>query len=899
MPTAAPTPRQSVHDPARRSAHEEVGLPPTGVPGVDPGWSRVVLAPDADGLTRRWHLLDNGPQLQAAGVPVRGTVLAVHGNPTWSYLWRRVLEQAPTGWRVVAVDQLGMGWSERPGRPRTLAQRVDDLAGLTEALDLRGPVVALAHDWGGPVALGWALAHPDLLAAVVLTNTAVHQPVEHAAPAVIRLARAPMLLARVCRTTPAFVRATTALSRPALPREVRDAFAAPYASARRRDAVADFVRDIPFEDDHPSRPALDAIADGVRGLDVPALLVWGPRDPVFSQRYLEDLVGRLPQADVHVCPGASHLVLEDSPEAVGVVWDWVQQQVPGGAAAPDGPGDGAPVEHPGATTVPVAVDLSRPDETAVVELGGPRPRQVTFGELGRRVDALARGLAGRGVRPGDRVAVLVPPGIDLTTVVYAVWRLGAVVVIADAGLGLGRLGAALRGAGPRHVIGITPALALAALTRVPGRRIRVDRSGSTLADLAAEGLRHDTPLPEDLDEDADGAVLFTSGATGPPKGVVYTRRGLGAQVALLRDTFGFGPGERFVAAFAPFALYGPALGLTSAVPDMDVTAPHTLTADALARAVEAVGATMVFAAPAALRNVVATAGSLTAHQREVLAGPRLVLSAGAPVPTSLLHEVRAVLPGAQTQTPYGMTEALPVATHDPTASASGPGAAPPGAGVCVGAPVPGVEVGIAPLDDLGEPAQELRSDPDVVGEIVVRGPHVKDRYDRRWGAQQASARPAGWHRTGDVGRLDEQGRLWVEGRLTHVVATADGPVTPYPVEDRVRGLDGLADVAVVGVGPAGTRLVVLVLVPTRRAGPLARATGAPRGARALADPELAARARAAAGVPVAAVLVRDWLPVDVRHASKVDRTALAHWAEAVLHGERRTRRGGAPRTRSR
>ncbi|KUG55752.1 hydrolase [Serinicoccus chungangensis] len=878
-----------------------MGLPPSSFPGLDRAWSRVVLAADADGLTRRWHLLDNGPRLEAAGVPVRGTVLAVHGNPTWSYLWRRVLEQAPPGWRVVAVDQLGMGWSERPGRPRTLAQRVDDLAGLTDVLGLEGPVVALAHDWGGPVALGWALAHRELLAAVVLTNTAVHQPVEHAAPAVIRLARAPMLLARVCRTTPAFVRATTALSRPALPRGVRDAFAAPYASAHRRDAVADFVRDIPFEEHHPSRPALDQIAEGVRGLDVPALLVWGPRDPVFSQRYLEDLLGRLPQADVHVCPAASHLVLEDSPEAVGVVWDWVQQRVPGEASAPEGQGGPAPaaerVHH--VATVPVAVDVSRPDETAVVELGASRERRVSFGELGGRVEALARGLAARGVRPGDRVAVLVPPGIDLTTIVYAVWRLGAVVVIADAGLGLGRLGAALRGAGPRHVIGIAPALALTALTRVPGRRIRVDRSGSTLADLAAEGLRQDAPLPEGLDEDADGAVLFTSGATGPPKGVVYTRRGLGAQVALLRDTFGFGPGERFVAAFAPFALYGPALGLTSAVPDMDVTAPHTLTAEALAQAVEAVGATMVFAAPAALRNVVATAGSLTAHQREVLAGPRLVLSAGAPVPAALLHEVRAVLPGAQTQTPYGMTEALPVATHDPTSSGGGPVGEEPGAGVCVGRPVPGVEVGVATLDPLGTPAEDLQTSPGAVGEIVVRGPHVKDRYDRRWGAQRRSARPAGWHRTGDVGRLDDQGRLWVEGRLAHVVTTAAGPVTPYPVEDRVRGLDGIADVAAVGVGPVGTQLVVLVLVPTRRGGALARATGAPRRSRALAAPELAARVRAAAGVPVAAVLVRDWLPVDVRHASKVDRTALARWAEAVLHGGRQRHRGGAPRTRSR
>lgn len=910
MATTDPSPRHRIHDPARDAGQHPVGLPARALPGLDPQWSRVVLADDADGRTRRWHVLDNGPQLEAAGVPVHTTVLAVHGNPTWSYLWRRVLDEAPTGWRVVAVDQLGMGWSERPGRPRTLAQRVDDLGGLTDALGLTGPVVTLAHDWGGPISLGWALAHRAQLAGVVLTNTAVHQPSDEASPAVIRLARAPMLLAQVCRTTPAFVRATTALSRPSLPREVRDAFAAPYSGAARRDGVADFVRDIPFEPDHPSRATLDAIAAGTATLDVPALLVWGPRDPVFSQRYLEDLMRRLPHAQVQRYAHASHLVLEDAPEGVGVIWAWLQQHVPVAARAVANPAtdDASAAADAEPPTLPVRVDAGRPQETAVVELGGAG-RRITFGELATRVDDVARALAARGISRGDRVAVLVPPGIDLTTIVYALWRLGAVVVVADAGLGLGRLGAALRGAGPRHVIGIRTALVLAAATRVPGQRLLVTPDGSTLDELAAEGVPggEQVSLPEEseLDPDADGAVLFTSGATGPPKGVVYTRRRLGAQVALLREAFGFGPQERFVAAFAPFALYGPALGLPSAVPDMDVTAPHTLTAAALADAVEAVDATMVFAAPAALRNVVATGGGLTDGQRAVLARPRLVLSAGAPVPVELLRQVKELLPSAQTQTPYGMTEALPVASLDPTtltaAEAQGQ------AGVCVGRPLPRVEVAIAPLDSSGAPAEELRTEAGVVGEIVVRGPHVKERYDRQWAAQRASERPSGWHRTGDVGQLDAAGRLWVHGRLAHVLTTADGPVTPYPVEDRVRAVPGLADVAVVGVGPRGAQLVVVVVVPTGRAGMLTRVRGSASGPRVLAPAGLAERVRERAGVPVAAVLVRDWLPVDVRHASKVDRGALADWADGILHGRSlRERLPGAagrpvraPRTRSR
>ena len=853
------------------------------LPGVDPAWSRRVRVTDSaagDGTAYDWHVLDNGPVLADRGEQVVGTVLCVHGNPTWSYLWRRVLAQAPLGWRVVAVDQLGMGWSARTPRPRTLQQRVADLGDLTAALEVTGPVVTLAHDWGGPISLGWALAHRDQLSAVVLTNTAVHQPESRPRPTAIRLARSAPLLDLVCRRTPTFVRATTATCLPPLPKPVRDAFAAPYARAGQRRAVADFVADIPFEADHVSHPALTAIADGVSDLGVPALLVWGARDPVFSQRYLEDLSDRLPHADIQVYPGASHLVLEDRPDGVGVVWAWVTSHVDG-TAPTDAPTDAA--------GVPVAVDTRDPDAAAIVELGGGAG-SISRAHLATRVESVAAALHRRGVRPGSRVAVLVPPGIDLTTVVYAVWRLGAVVVVADAGLGLRRLGAALRGAGPDHVIGIRRALALVRATRVPGARTSADPAD--VEALAVQGSRGEPAPPVPEHPDADGAVLFTSGATGPPKGVVYTRAQLGAQVALLRDTFDLHAGERFVAAFAPFALYGPALGLTSAVPDMDVTAPHTLTAAALAEAVAAVDATVVFASPAALRNVVATAGALTAAQREALARPRLVLSAGAPVPTALLQQVRGLLTSAQTHTPYGMTEALPVATIDPTTVTA------PGEGVCVGTPVPGVQVRIAPLGADGTPSDQLVAGPGVLGEVVVRGPHVKERYDRRWATQQASARPPGWHRTGDVGHLDDEGRLWVEGRWVHLLTTPEGPLAPYGLEHRVATLPGVADVAVVGVGPQGAQQVVVVVVPETRL---------TLGSSALAGPDLAAAVREHAGVPVAAVLLRDWLPVDIRHASKVDRTAVARWAEARLHppgAVARARRaavrvGAAPSTRSR
>jgi cis-3-alkyl-4-acyloxetan-2-one decarboxylase / olefin beta-lactone synthetase len=170
----------------------------------------------------------------------------------------------------------------------------------------------------------------------------------------------------------------------------------------------------------------------------------------------------------------------------------------------------------------------------------------------------------------------------------------------------------------------------------------------------------------------------------------------------------------------------------------------------------------------------------------------------------------------------------------------------------------------------------LTSDPDLSGEICVRSPHVKDRYDALWETQRRSSRDGqGWHRTGDVGHLDAEGRLWVEGRLEHVITTASGVVTPVGVEQRIEGLAAVHAAAAVGVGPAGTQQVVVVAVPRRQPS---------RWSSPVAPLDLSETVRRAAGVEVAAVLVVRELPVDIRHASKVDRRAVARWAARVLAG---------------
>ncbi|GLB68497.1 alpha/beta fold hydrolase [Arthrobacter mangrovi] len=882
-------------------------------PGVPAAWSRRVRVPstaavDPAGTVHAWHLLDNGAELAERGITPEGTLLCVHGNPTWSYLWRSVLAAAgklDKPWRVIAVDQLDMGFSRRTGRFRRLADRITDLGDLTAELGLEGPVVTVGHDWGGLISLGWALRHRDQLAAVVLTNTAVH-PGGFEVPAALQLALHPAVHQWGTTTSAAFLRVTHALAQPALEKGVRRAFMAPYLNAARRQGVGNFVADIPGDPSAPSWPALAEVSEGIRGLDVPALILWGPKDPVFSDRYLRDLLQRMPHAAVHRFEGAGHLLPEDR-DIAAPVFDWLEGTVgparsrsaaKAGSRADGSTGAGLPTpaaeagpEEPYRPMLAELDERSADGSPAVVDMAplhapDAGPRTLSWSELAGQVDLLAGGLRAHGVRPGDRISLLVPPGIELTSLIYACLRVGAVVVVADAGLGTAGLSRAIKGAGPAFLVGIERALAGARLLNWPGRRIsvaelspakrRLYKVGATLSELLAAGASDGgpaaavTPAPDD-----DAAILFTSGSTGPAKGVAYTHRRLAAMRDTLKDTYKLEAGTALVAGFAPFALLGPALGATSVTPAMDVTAPKTLTAAALADAAAAVQATAVFASPAALANVLATADGLRPEHRAALEKVELLLSAGAPIPEPLLSRVQHLVPAASLHTPYGMTEALPVTDI----SLPGIRAAGAGNGVCVGTPVVGARVAIARLDALGVPGDEPTTEPGTTGEILVSAPHVKDRYDRLWITQAHSASVPGWHRTGDVGHLDGDGRLWVEGRLAHVITASGGVITPVAAEQAAETNDGVRLAAVVGVGPAGAQVPAAVLetVPrTRRPGP--------------APQELTRQVRAAVaratGVELAAVLMLPELPTDIRHNSKIDRAKLAAWASRTLAGGR-------------
>lgn len=266
---------------------------------------------DLDGLAYRY--VDEG-----SGSPV----VMVHGNPSWSYMYRELIAALSDRYRTLAPDHIGMGCSAVPSRsayPYDLARRVDDFTRFMSALDLDDPVTLVVHDWGGMIGLGWAVEHREDVARLVLFNTAAFPlPAHKRLPATLRFARAPLLGEALVRGANAFAIGATLLgARRPMSRAVRQAYLAPYSSWRRRVAINEFLQDIPVDPSHPSHPLVAAIGERLDRLaGIPTLICWGMRDPVFDPDYLAEWERRLPAAEVRRVDGAGHFVLEDAPDTV-------------------------------------------------------------------------------------------------------------------------------------------------------------------------------------------------------------------------------------------------------------------------------------------------------------------------------------------------------------------------------------------------------------------------------------------------------------------------------------------------------------------------------------------------------------------------------------------------------
>ena len=536
---------------------------------------------------------------------------------------------------------------------------------------------------------------------------------------------------------------------------------------------------------------------------------------------------------------------------------------------------------------------------------------LSFADLEKEVGSWQALLDQRGVKPGDRVLVMVRQGLPLIASVFALFAAGAVPVVIDPGMGRKAFLSCVARSQPRVLLGIPAAHILSRVFRTAFRsvEIRVQASSrpttrrATATGTLAARARVVASAATDL-----AAILFTSGSTGAPKGVCYEHGMFDAQVGLIRDTYGIAAGEVDLPMLPIFALFNPALGMTTIVPEIDPTRPAQVEPARIVQAIRQENVTNSFGSPTLWHKIAAYC-----HERQIqLPSLKRVLCAGAPVPPALWPTMANVMPHGELHSPYGATEALPVAsvaareivieTAERTLA---------GAGTCVGRPLPANDVRIIALAEglirTMDDARELPAE--TIGEIIVAGPTVTRMYDnlpeatakakiranaerrtsnaeRRMAeadrsnlqrsvfeVQRSTFSDLVYHRMGDVGYLDASGRLWFCGRAAERVETSDGPLYTEQVEPLFNAHPLIRRCALIGLGPRGAQQPALVIEP-REWKPFRT-----RAAQTRLAGELHLRAATHAhAARVHRFYFHRSLPVDVRHNAKIHRLTLAGWA---------------------
>ena len=556
-------------------------------------------------------------------------------------------------------------------------------------------------------------------------------------------------------------------------------------------------------------------------------------------------------------------------------------------------------ETPPATPCNIAAKLpwlarERPEQIAMRCPGrnGRYDDALTYAQLDARSDAIAAGLAKRGIIRGTRTVVMVRPTPEFFLLMFALFKAGAVPVLVDPGIDKRALKQCLDEAKPEAFIGIPLAMLAKALLRwAKSARLRISTgkrawlADATLAEVERDGANA-LPQLADTQPDEVAGLLFTSGSTGVPKGVVYRHRHFVAQVEMLGTAFGIAPGGIDLPTFPPFALFDPALGLTSIIPDMDPTRPAKADPRKLHAAIARFGVTQLFGSPA-LMQVLATHG-------ERLPTVKRVTSAGAPVPPEVVQRMLELLPAdAQLWTPYGATECLPVAVIEGRELLTLRARTETGAGTCVGRPVAGNTVRIIRISDdaIGDWDDALLVGAGQVGEITVAGPSATDSYfnrdaqtalakireilpplpDEGEGRGEGAVRERIVHRMGDLGWFDDEGRLWFCGRKSQRVVIDDlTTLCTEQVEPVFNTHPLVLRSALVGIGKKGAQRPVLVY--ELKPGVTADVAEVDDELRHIAEGFVhTAKVKAFLHHPKP-------FPVDIRHNAKIGREKLAAWA---------------------
>lgn len=825
------------------------------------------------------HYIDEGPR--EPGAPV---VILLHGNPTWCFYYRHVIEALRSRFRVIVPDYIGMGLSERPlGRHFRAEDRIDHAEELVKLLGLKRFSLVM-HDWGGPIGTGLAQRNIAAVERLVYLNTTLTET--ESLPGIIKTAARPIIGRYLTMRSMRFLKLMTSLGVcRKLSRRVKEAYYYPYLTSARRAAIWDFVADIPFDSDHASYASMLQMADRLPQMrHIPVQIIWGLRDPCFHRAMLDKVAGHFPQASILEIPDASHLLLEDAHEqACEVIHEFllngrgtgiVRKSQPAGESA----GINALYE-----AFQTRAEENPQSDAAVVPyffFGDVNYQRTNYRDLRMLVDKYRRGLVQLGLAPGDRVLMLVPPGIEFLALSYAVMGCGAVPAFVDPGMGRDNLFKCIASLKPAAMIG-SPRAQLLRLRRrrlFPQLKFHVTASnwiytgGPNLSYLKKFSFR---ALPAAPSQETN-LIAFTSGGTGTPKGVIFTAQMLKEQLRIFREDFGLEAGQRDMPLLPVFSLFNLACGICSVFAPIDTSHPLTLAPNQIVRIVNDLGVDSSFGSPTLWNKI----SEYCSRAGESLPSLRRVFMAGAPVSTATIERVRDVTPNSQAFTPYGATEALPVTLvsaqellqhrHEPARSGE--------QGVYVGKSIPADEVRIiAAVDGVIEDISQAQALPACeIGEIIVKGKNISPAYfelPEGTAAAKIADRDGFWHRMGDVGYLNEAGGLYFCGRKAHCVRSNGKVFYSVPVEHIFNQHSRVKRSALVACGREGEPAIVIEPYPQHWPETEEARRNFVRELRELA-------ASSPLTVPIRRVFFHPAFPVDARHNAKIFRDKLGTWAGA-------------------
>ena len=496
---------------------------------------------------------------------------------------------------------------------------------------------------------------------------------------------------------------------------------------------------------------------------------------------------------------------------------------------------------------------------------------------------MLRALLQSGLNAGDKTLLFLRPCLEFHALVFALFKAGIIPVLIDPGMGRHNLLKAIQDISPKgliaepiiHIIKLFyPNVFKSIKVQVSNRKIPF----SKIHNFHSWERNTGKLKAKDVSSKEIAAILFTSGGTGKPKGVEYTHKIFDHQTSILKEMFELTEKDVDLPGFPLFSLFTLAMGMSSCVPDMNPSKPANCDPKRLVKNILDTNSSFLAGSPAIWMRV----GNYCKNQKIQLPSVRCLAMFGAPV-SNEIHEIfKDILPNGTTYTPYGATESLPISnivgTEVLTQTAKKTN---DGEGTCVGLPAPHILIKIIPINDypIEKMIENLTLPPMEKGEIIVSGKVVTAGYFNEEKAnslskiKDESVESGFWHRMGDIGYLDDQGRLWFCGRKSHRVETQNGSIYPNPIESLFNLHPKVKRSALIGIGKYGEQIPAVVIQPNSKK----------NIDRLKLTKELIEFSREhSVTKEIKKIYLKEDLPVDIRHNIKIDRLKLKSEAEGGL-----------------